>query len=568
MRWGCRPPGGWRRAAPAASSCSEGARPPTLRDRVWRSSRRAAARLSRCRETWPRPRTSSVSWPAIAGGARPLRGVLHAAGVLETSSLDDLDAAMLARVTRAKTAGGLLLHERTRDLGLDFFVLFSSISSVWGDARPRRLRRRQSFPRRAGRAAPRARAARPQHQLGTVERGRTVGRRTGTGAREARPPADRRRAGAGGARTLPRRRRRPYRRRAHRLETFLPLMETVGQDLWLSAAGAGRGCARARSRRGRADESVGGALGPQARSGDRDRAAGDGRRHHGQSAGVASRSRARVLRHGLRLDDGGRAAQPAGEANRPSAARDAGVRSPDDPAARRPSRGAGRGARGRGAGCGAGRQCSTHAWRRASTEIAIVGMACRFPGAADPEALWQLLADGRDAVTEMPRGAPPARSAWPPVPSTRAVPRGGFLDDVDRFDARFFGISAREARAIDPQQRLLLEVALGGARGRRPCARPRSRAARTGVFVGIATSDYAQLLRIAGGRAAGIDAVRRARQRAQAPRPAASPTCFGLQRPERWPSTPRARRRWSRCTSPARACATASATSRSPAAST
>ena len=71
-------------------------------------------------------------WPTIAGDAKPLRGVLHAAGVVEPGSLDDLDPGALARLARAKTAGAVQLDDLTRGIPLDFFVLFSSISSVWG----------------------------------------------------------------------------------------------------------------------------------------------------------------------------------------------------------------------------------------------------------------------------------------------------------------------------------------------------------------------------------------------------------------------------------------------------
>src|SRR6185369_16697009 len=71
---------------------------------------------------------------------------------------------------------------------------------------------------------------------------------------------------------------------------------------------------------------------------------------------------------------------------------------------------------------------------------------------------------------------------------------GAYLDDVDRFDAKFFGISAREARAIDPQHRILLEVAWEALESA-GYARPTAMQARTGVFVGITTSDYSQLLR-------------------------------------------------------------------------
>ncbi|QQQ79332.1 SDR family NAD(P)-dependent oxidoreductase [Saccharothrix sp. 6-C] len=80
--------------------------------------------------------------------------------------------------------------------------------------------------------------------------------------------------------------------------------------------------------------------------------------------------------------------------------------------------------------------------------VAVVGIACRFPGAADPDAYWRLLRTGGDAI-----GSPPADRGLPPSV------RGGFLDRVDGFDAAFFGISPREAAAVDPQQRLALELA-------------------------------------------------------------------------------------------------------------
>ncbi len=118
--------------------------------------------------------------------------------------------------------------------------------------------------------------------------------------------------------------------------------------------------------------------------------------------------------------------------------------------------------------------------------IAVVGLACRLPGAAGPAAFWELLAGGADAVTDVPAGrfAPSARTA---------VRRGGFLDAVDTFDAAFFGVSPREAAAMDPQQRLVLELsweALEDA-GIVPAA---LRDSRTAVFVGTLRDDYTSLL--------------------------------------------------------------------------
>ncbi|MFL5912519.1 MAG: beta-ketoacyl synthase N-terminal-like domain-containing protein, partial [Gaiellaceae bacterium] len=82
---------------------------------------------------------------------------------------------------------------------------------------------------------------------------------------------------------------------------------------------------------------------------------------------------------------------------------------------------------------------------REGAPIAVVGLACRLPGAPSPEAFWRLLRDGRDAVTD----APPDR--WPPdrlselAESMPGLRRGGFLERIDEFDADFFSISPKEA---------------------------------------------------------------------------------------------------------------------------
>ncbi|HEV7501754.1 MAG TPA: beta-ketoacyl synthase N-terminal-like domain-containing protein, partial [Vicinamibacteria bacterium] len=129
--------------------------------------------------------------------------------------------------------------------------------------------------------------------------------------------------------------------------------------------------------------------------------------------------------------------------------------------------------------------------------VAIVGMGCRMPGGViDAESFWRLLADGVDAVGEVPRERWDVDEYYDPNPETPgkiASRYGAFLGDVDRFDAPFFGISAREARSLDPQQRLLLETsweALEDA-GLAPLSLAGQ---KVGVFVGICGSDYAGLL--------------------------------------------------------------------------
>lgn len=134
-------------------------------------------------------------------------------------------------------------------------------------------------------------------------------------------------------------------------------------------------------------------------------------------------------------------------------------------------------------------------------DIAIIGMACRFPGADSPAAFWRLLRDGVDAISEIPttRQELTAFEGGPFSNLTRGAEtqHGGFLRNVDSFDAAFFGIAPREAETMDPQQRLLLEVsweALENA-GIAPL---RLATSDTGVFIGISTGDYARLLARAG----------------------------------------------------------------------
>ncbi|WP_455768999.1 type I polyketide synthase [Micromonospora chersina] len=133
--------------------------------------------------------------------------------------------------------------------------------------------------------------------------------------------------------------------------------------------------------------------------------------------------------------------------------------------------------------------------------IVIVGMGCRFPaGAGSPEEFWRLLADGVDAMGDLPTNRHWDLAALPPT-----VTRGAFLDEAGAFDAQFFGISPREATAMDPQQRLLLETSWAAIEDARldPLTLAGS---RVGVFAGTNGQDFDHLVRRGGEHLAGYGA--------------------------------------------------------------
>ena len=144
--------------------------------------------------------------------------------------------------------------------------------------------------------------------------------------------------------------------------------------------------------------------------------------------------------------------------------------------------------------------------------IAVVGMACRFPGAADLTAFWELLETGADAIADGRRGTDPAdgRRGTDPADGRRgtgpwsgvvgdpdaddlAYRRGAFVDGIDRFDSGFFGIRPIEARLMDPQQRMLLETSWQALEDA-GFAPDDLRGSRTGVYAGIGSSEYRDLI--------------------------------------------------------------------------
>ncbi|WP_156820293.1 type I polyketide synthase [Synechococcus sp. PCC 7336] len=128
--------------------------------------------------------------------------------------------------------------------------------------------------------------------------------------------------------------------------------------------------------------------------------------------------------------------------------------------------------------------------------IAVIGLSCRFPGAENPEAFWNLLESGVDAISAIPGDRWDVDRYYDVDPGAAGKTycrHGGFLDRIDTFDPEFFGISPREAISLDPQQRLLLEVSWE-ALERAHHAPGDLFDSRTGVFVGMSSSDYATAL--------------------------------------------------------------------------
>jgi acyl transferase domain-containing protein/acyl carrier protein len=136
------------------------------------------------------------------------------------------------------------------------------------------------------------------------------------------------------------------------------------------------------------------------------------------------------------------------------------------------------------------------AMRQAKSEpIAITGMACRFPGGAnDPRSYWRMLREGVDAITEIPSGRWDVEALFDPNPAAPGkmyTRLGGFIENVDHFDAEFFALPPREATELDPQQRLILETSWEALEDAgQPAEALRGVAA--GVFLGLFQNDYSQ----------------------------------------------------------------------------
>ncbi|WP_272923789.1 type I polyketide synthase [Streptomyces sp. SID3343] len=425
-----------------------------------------------------------------------LQAVVHTAAVLDDATLHRVTEAQLARVLRPKVHGTLVLHELTRGLDLTAFVLYSSASAAFGGAGQAGYTAANAFLDAF--AHERRAAGEPVTSIGWGLWD------TGTGMAATLGEADLRRVRRGGFVPM-----KPA--QALGLHDLAP-----GTEHAYLIAGPVRTPDRTRAAHALLRDLFRGTSAPRLRSATNAEDASElavrlrGRTETEQHETLLALVREQVnvvLGHAAdHVVDSGQPFRELGFdsltavelRNRLHAA--TGLRLPatlvfDHPRPHALARHL--------VTClvGTGTVVPARARARADSDepIAIIGLACRFPGGVEsPEDLWRLLVEGRDAI-----GAFPADRGWDldalfdedrDRTGTSHAREGGFLDGVADFDAAFFGISPREALAMDPQQRLLLETAWHAVEdaGLDPLT---LRHTATGVFTGISNQDYTLLAR-------------------------------------------------------------------------
>ncbi|MET9831163.1 SDR family NAD(P)-dependent oxidoreductase [Streptomyces sp. NPDC006385] len=428
------------------------------------------------------------------GGESPLRGVVHCAGVLADGVLAELTPERLAQVLRPKVDGAAHLHRLTADLPLDLFLLVSSAAGVAGNAGQANYAAANAFLDQL---------AHHRRALGLSGVAVSFGAWAGEGL--AAEHADLERMARLGHRALTPDQGRELTELALRRDAPHVVAWAVDLPRLRSAAPAGA-LWRSLLPAPRADRAVHPTLADRlARLPEPERAA--------RVLALVREEASRVL--GLRSAEAVRPDQPLRELGMDSVtavdlrnriSTRIGARLPatllfDHPTPTRLAEYLLTGAR-----AAAGRtvhQAAPVATPVAATvaaptvasgePIALVAMSCRLPGGVtDPEGLWRLVAQGRDAVGPFPAGRWDVESLYDPDPDAVGksyVREGGFLDDIASFDAAFFGITPKEAAAMDPQQRLLLETAWESLE--RAGIVPADLAgSTTGVYVGMFGSDY------------------------------------------------------------------------------
>ena len=131
------------------------------------------------------------------------------------------------------------------------------------------------------------------------------------------------------------------------------------------------------------------------------------------------------------------------------------------------------------------------------TDIAVIGMACRFPGAKDYHQFWENLVNQVDGVTQIPEDRWDWRAYWgdPKTEVNKTNSKwGGFIEDIDKFDPLFFNISPREANYMDPQHRIILQAIWHAIEDAGYSAAELS-GQKIGLYMGVSKNDYAELMR-------------------------------------------------------------------------
>jgi acyl transferase domain-containing protein len=445
---------------------------------------------------------------ALAAGDEPPRGIVHAAGVAAQIPARATRPEDFARMLGPKVDGAWLLHDRSRGLPLERFILISSVAAVWGGAGQAAYAAANAFLEAL--AADRRAAGLPATCVsfgpwagGGMAAGEAGARLERAGLRRMAPEAalaalDEVLAEPCGSAVAADVDWTSF-RAAYEARRPRRLLSEIGEPPVLAAAAVARepawlallrAAAPGDARRAVARDLLRAEV---ARTlGHADPAAIDPRRGFFElgldSLMAVEIARTIEARTGLRVATTAAFREPTIEALASWVLGELGF-APEKPSATAPA---------------------APAPRAPSTErepIAIVGLACRFPGgAADPESFWRLLDEGREAVGEVPADRWDASALYdrdPDVPGRSYAARASFLAGIDRFDPAFFGISQREAEQMDPQHRLLLEVAWEALESAAIPAPDLARR-RAGVFVGIAPGEYG--LEARGGGLADLEA--------------------------------------------------------------